>query len=286
VADELAGTNQLRKENKEINDALKKTEAELAQERQNRLEEQIQNLKTDITKALTERGPSPEVARLVQELENLKAQLVQNRFDYLDREIKELRTMKATGANQGAIDEQIRQIKAAAVELGLQPPSGTTMSPELQVQIKQMEINLQLQLEQMKDDRERRNREWELTIKKWDEERELKAREIDGKITVEREKTGLIGDFIKRVGGSFARATTDASQQIAAAGGKISNQVIEAEEGDFGEVPCPTPGCGKTVAIARDAVKAICANCGTIYPIQRIPKGSSVEHKIESESSG
>lgn len=275
VAEEISGAGELRKQYEESEKARKKTEAELAEERQKQLQTEIKNLQTEMTKLFDQKGPNPEVAKLMQQLENTKTELIQSRFDYLDKEIKELRTMKASGASQSALDEQIKQIKSAAMELGLQAPSGTTMSPELQVQLKQMDIDMQLHMEQMKDDRDRRDKEWQLTLKKWDEERDQKEREIAARVAVEKDKIALGGDFMKKIGTTFARATMDAGQEMTA--GKVASQVIEAGVGDFGEMPCPTAGCGGTIAIARDALKAVCSNCSTVYDIRRIAKEAEIE---------
>jgi DNA repair exonuclease SbcCD ATPase subunit len=280
VAEELSGAGQLRKQAAESEKARLKSEAELAQERQNQLQEQIRSMQTEITKLFDQKGPNPEVARLMQELENSKNELIQTRFNYLDNQIKELSNMKAAGASQTDLDQQIKQIKAAATELGLQPPSGTTMSPELQVQIKQMDINLQLQMEQMKDERDRRDKEWQLTVRKWDEEKEQRERELASKVAVEREKMEIVGDFVKKIGVTFAQASTAAGQETTA--GKVASQAIEAGEGDFGEINCPTPGCRGTIAVAKDAVKAVCPSCSTVYDIQRIAKEPKVEPEVES----
>jgi len=275
VAEELSGAGELRKQAEESEKARQKSVAELADERQKQLQNEIKNIQTEMTKLFDQKGPNPEVAKLMQQLENTKNELIQNRFDYLDKQMKELSTMKATGANQSALDEQIKQIKSAAMELGLQPPSGTTMSPELQVQLKQMDIDLQLQMEQMKDDRDRRDKEWQLTVKKWEEEKDQKERELGAKVAVEKEKIALGGDFMKKIGATFARATIDAGQEMTA--GKVASQIIKANEGDFGEMPCLVPGCGGTIAIARDAVKAVCPSCSTVYEIQRIAKETGIE---------
>ena len=281
VADEISGAGELRRQAEEGKKALEKTERELADERQKQLQDQIKNLQTEMMKLFDQKGPNPEVARLMQQLENTKTELITSRFDYLDREIKELRTMKAAGASQSALDEQIRQIKSAAMELGLQAPSGTTMSPELQVQLKKMDIDLQLQMEQMKDDRDRRDKEWQLTIKKWEEEKELRQNELAGKVAAEKDKMALAGDFMKKIGGAFARGTIDAGQGgQEMAPGKVASQVIEAGLGEFGEIPC---SCGGTIAIARDAAKAICPNCSSVYQIRRVAKESGSGAEIESE---
>lgn len=280
VAEEISGAGQLRKQYEDSEKARQKTEAELANERQNQLQEQIKSLQTEMTKLFDQKGPNPEVAKLMQQLESTKNELIQTRFDYLDKQMKELSQMKASGASQTALDQQIKQIKAAAGELGLQPPTGNTMSPELQVQLKQMDMNLQLQLEQMKDDRDRRDKEWDLKLKQWDQDRDLKEKEIAGKVAVEREKMEFFGDFMKKIGASFAKGTMDAGQQMS--GTRISSPVIQAGEGDFGEIECQTPGCSGTIAIAKDAVKAICPNCSTTYQIQRTPKEPEVESELES----
>jgi hypothetical protein len=275
VADEISGAGDLRKQVEESDKAREKSERELAEERNRQLQDQIKNLQTEMTKQFDQKGPNPEVAKLMQQLENTKTELIQSRFDYLTNEIKELRNMKNSGANQGAIDQQIKAIKAAANELGLQAPSVTTTSPELQIQLKQMDINLQLQMEQMKDDRDRRDKEWELTLKKWDEEKELRQGELAVKVAAEKDKMALASDFMKKIGGTFARATIDAGQEMTA--GKVASQVIQANEGDYGEIACQKPGCDGTIAIARDAVKAICPNCSTVYDIQRIARKPEIE---------
>jgi hypothetical protein len=280
VAEEISGAGELRKKYDESEKARQKTEAELAKERQNQLQEKIEHLESNMVKLFDQKGPNPEVAKLMQQLESTKNELIHTRFDYLDKQIKELGQMKDSGASQTALDQQIKQIKAAASELGLQPPSGTTMSPELQVQIKQMDINLQLQMEQMKDERDRRDKEWQLTVRKWDEEKEQRERELTAKVAVEREKMEMVGDFVKKVGATFAQATTAAGQEMAP--GRLASQAIEAGEGDFGEISCPTPGCGSTIAVAKDAIKAVCPSCQTVYPIHRIPKEPEVESEVES----
>jgi len=282
VAEEISGAGELRRQVQESEDARVKSERELAEERQRQLQEQIKNLQNEVTKLFDQKGPNPEVAKLMQQLEITKNELIQNRFDYLDKEIKELSQMKASGASQTALDQQIKQIKAAASELGLQAPSGNVMSPELQVQLKQMDINLQLQMEQMKDDRDRRDKEWQLTLKKWEDERDQKERELTAKVAAEKDKMALAGDFMKKIGMTFAQATRDAGQEIAT--GNVASQVIEAGEGDFGEVTCPTPGCGASIAIAKDAIKAICPNCSAVYPIQRIPKEPGIASEIQPKA--
>lgn len=162
------------------------------------------------------------------------------------------------------------QIKDAQDLLKSIEPQKRDEGPELPasiaLQMKKMDHDLQIQLQHMEDERQERQHKFELTMLEFKDNREFKKAEIEAKIAVERERNELLGSIISRFGAAAAKGSIDAG----AIGAKVSGQVIEAGEGDFGEAACPS--CGNIIAIAKDAAKTICPSCKTIYPIHRIPK--------------
>jgi ribosomal protein S27E len=186
-----------------------------------------------------------------------------------------------------ALPEQIKEAKELVKNL--EPPdkedtiSGLPASVALQV--KKMEQDLQITLQNMEDARQERAQKFELTLLEFKDNRELKKAEIEAKIAVEKERNELLGNILTRVGTAFAKGSIDAGVGMGVESGtttgKIASQFIEANEGEFGEVTCPSPGCGQQIAIARDATQAICAGCGTAYPIRRIKKEPEI---IEPET--
>ena len=139
----------------------------------------------------------------------------------------------------------------------------------IMLETKKMDRDLQLQLETMRDDRARRDKEFELRIKQWELEREDKKEEIAARIHIEQERNKMIGGLGEKVGRVMFSAASDMAPQ----GAQISQRPIQANEGEFGEVVCPS--CKSTIPIAGDAMKAICPGCATIFPVQRIKAQAS-----------
>jgi ribosomal protein S27E len=171
-----------------------------------------------------------------------------------------------------SLSEQLEEVKAIAKEFGLVESRGAGgISDTVAIELEKMRINHELELERMKDDRSRKDKEWELTVRRWDDEKELKRQEIQGKLAVEKDRNEFLSSGIEKLGGVIVRATAAGAEAgIGGSANKISSQVIEAGEGEFGETMCPA--CKNTIAIAKDASSAICPGCNTIYPVRRIPK--------------
>jgi ribosomal protein S27AE len=140
----------------------------------------------------------------------------------------------------------------------------------IMVEMKKMDHDIQLRIQQMEDDRLQRKQDFDLKVKQWEEMREDRRDELAAKIQVEKERNELIGGGLERLGRVFAQATSEApSEGMGVASGGISSPMIEAGEGDFGEISCPN--CQSSVPIARDAVRAICPGCGQTYTVKRVP---------------
>lgn len=162
--------------------------------------------------------------------------------------------------------------------------SEQSLPAETQLEIKKMDNNLQIQLEEMRDARSRRDNEWKLTVRKWDEEKLMRQQELDAKITGEREKL----DTIKTIGDRFVGAVVGglmegSGETPAIASRPEKKYTIDAGESEEGEFNCPK--CNSVVGIAADTVTAICANCGMKFPIRRVaPKGKIPAAQGEAES--
>jgi len=175
--------------------------------------------------------------------------------------------------------DQIKEAKELLKNIEPQKGEGTPELPaSIALQMKKMDHDLQITLEKMADERQERQHKFELTMLEFKDNRDFRKAEIDAKIAVERDRNELLGNLINRFGAAAAKGAVDAG----GIGAKVSNQVIEAGEDEFGEGPCPS--CGSIIAIAKDATQAICPNCKTFYTIHRIPKKPGIaESDVESE---
>jgi DNA-directed RNA polymerase subunit RPC12/RpoP len=108
-----------------------------------------------------------------------------------------------------------------------------------------------------------------LTLKKWEEEKELRKQEIEAKASSEKEKVDTLKTIGLRLGKAVFQGALEGSQ--GGVGGKpAKSYTIEAGEGEAAEFSCPT--CGSTVGLLADTAVATCAGCGSQFPVKRIPK--------------
>jgi predicted XRE-type DNA-binding protein len=185
--------------------------------------------------------------------------------------------------NMADLIGSLRQTKGLAEQVKEAKDLLETLKPEkeaelsgvpasIMLEMKKMDHDVQLRIQQMEDERLQRKQEFDLKIKQWDEDRELRRDEVAAKIQIEKERNELMAGGLERLGRVFAQATSEnPSQGVGAATRGTPPPIIEAGEGDFGEISCQVPGCHSSVPVARDAVSAICPGCGQRYTIKRIP---------------
>lgn len=264
------GENEMVKELKAEREKREKAQEELGEEKRTHAEDKlgakIGNLE-DMIKA------------------NAGQSSISNQLAEVRNTAKELGWVEPEGKR--TLSVQLEEVKNVAKELGLaEPKSGGGVSDSVALQLEKMRVDHELAIEQIRDDRSRRDAEWDLTKEKWREEKELKQEEIQGNLAVKREQNELIGGITERLGRVIASATMSGgggnSGGIAGQAGQIG-QAIEAGEGEFGEVQCPNTNCGSIIAIAKDAAQAICTGCGTKYPIKRIMKAVEAVEAVEEE---
>lgn len=246
-----------------------------------------------------------ENAGLQKELERKEIDIVRTE---LGGKIDQLKSSLESGASKKTISEQIGEIKQAAADMGLggskfseiqealalveklRPNKGlaeqvkeakellepfqkektTELPAEISLKMKEMDTNFQLKLEEMKDERAARDREWQLTVKKWEDERGDKKTQTEAEIAAKREGNVLLADGVQKL----AELITTIRQEPGVAGKAVSSRVIEAGIGDSGEVECDK--CHNAIPIAADSAGVTCPLCGISYPIRRILKGKEV----------
>jgi len=188
-----------------------------------------------------------------------------NRFSEIQEALALVDKMRP---NKG-IAEQLKEAK----EL-LEPFEGKNapaqVAPEIAIQLKKLDIELkkmdidsQIEIELLRDDRDHRDKEWQLTVKKWEDDKELKRAELNMKASAEAERTQLmrsgLGTMGKILGQSFMED------------GGVSAQpkqfTIEADVGEDGDVSCP--GCSSPIFLPPDAGEIVCSTCGSIGKVVR-----------------
>ncbi len=266
VSDQLSGAGQLRNQLDEKEKDLRKAQDDLAQQRMAHLEERIEQL----TKAVLEsKKPDEQQTKLVQQLEQARLELQREKWASIERRLDQLAQAKAAGATPASIADQLKDIREAAKEMGLTQATGTGIPADIQIQLKQMEIDTKIRLEQMADDRQERKERWDLEKKKWETDTALRQAEIQGNIQVQMDKNKTFGGALDRLGRVMAGAFEEEESAAGGAGVGTAPQVIEAGVGEYGEIECVK--CKGEVPVAKDATKAICSSCGQIYSVKRIP---------------
>jgi len=194
-------------------------------------------------------------------------------------ELKNMADLIASLTQSKGLGQQVKDAKELLETL--KPERETEVSgipASIALEMKKMDHDVQLRIQQMEDERLDRKQNFDLKVKQWEEDRELKRDEMTAKIQVERERNEFIGGGLERLGRVFAQATSEGSSQgVGASRHGVSAPIIEAGEGDFGEISCP--GCQSNVPIARDATRAVCPGCGQNYTVKRVPVKEEVPHE-------
>ena len=165
------------------------------------------------------------------------------------------------------------------------PPDFTIggMPSSVALELKKMDQHLQITLENMKDDRQRKDQEFQFNIKKYDSEVEMRRQEIAGKLAVEREKSQMIANAIEMIGRAGGKAVLDGIRGAPQETGRVSGRItgIELPEGAGAEFPCPN--CNSPMAVGPTSTLANCVGCKSQFPITRISTGpSSIEVSQEA----
>lgn len=183
---------------------------------------------------------------------------------------------------QKSIVEQIREAEELSAMLHPQKGAETLiegMPPAIAVEIKKLDADLKIRLEQMADARQISEQNFKITLLKFEEDRDIRRLEVDGKILVERERNTLISGALKTIGESIGKGLKDAG--TTSTGGISQGQqgiakhyrVDISKEKDLSEFDCP--GCHTKVGIGPTTASAECINCHSQFDIVRAPAQES-----------
>jgi hypothetical protein len=269
-------------ERKKVEKALAKKESELVEER---LGSKIDKLAESIGK-----GASPQ--SITEQLVDIKKAASELGLGGSKvSEFKEIAELIKNLNPQKNLAEQLKEAKELMA--AFQPERGKEslvegMPAAIVLQVKKIDADLQIKLEEMKDDRQRRDREFQITLLKFEEDRDIRRQEVDGKILVERERNDLIANALKTVGGAIGQGLKDG---VAASPGSISRGPqttgkifqFEMPEGSFGTTECPN--CHAPIEVGPTTTLAECLECKTQYPVIRTPavKGTEPQPAKEEE---
>ncbi len=234
---------------------------------------QIEPIKFDIQageKAASERATKAEedAAQERNRRGELQNELGKERLERLESgfntQVGELKKALDEKKDEKTITEKLSEIKETAATLGWGPQQVSNQVPaDIQLQMRKMDSDLQLRLAEMEDNRSHRDKEWQLTIKQWDDERQLKQQELAQKAASDAERTQLmrsgLGTMGKVIGQSFMENGGVSAQP--------KNFSIEAGVGEEGEVTCP--GCSASMFLPPDANDLVCPSCGSVGKVVR-----------------
>jgi len=285
TADKLAGGPGYRQELERQDAKLSEMERQKDEQAKELHETQMQLLTKELGAKIDELkhgGPRP-IGEQLAEIQEVagKLGLAPTAPKSTIQELGELMTFVNSINPARSIADQIREAKEMIQVLDGEKPPSAEMPASIALQMKQMDYNLQIQLKNMEDARDVRDKEWNLKLKQFETDTELKRQELAQKLAEAHERNQMLSGGIEKVGAVVARGMMESGGGAGigggaeAAGPKIASQVIEVAMGEFGETTCPS--CSGIIPIARDAVKAVCPGCSTIYPVKRISMPVGVE---------
>lgn len=151
------------------------------------------------------------------------------------------------------------------------------MPAPIALELKKMDTNLQITLETMKDERQRRDQDFALKMKQFDLDRQDRIAEAQGRIQVEQDRNKMIAGGLETIGRAVGRGMAEGSRGGVAAPGSIAGRArqeaksyhIELAEGEQATFDCPNPACGTRIAVGPDSTEATCVGCNTKYPVVR-----------------
>jgi len=249
---EQSGENELVGELRKIKEDSDKTKEKLEEERRGRLEDKLVN----------------EVSKLRDLVERNKGNGQQ--VDVKTQMETVLKTAKDIGwsppEGKGKLSEQIEEVKLVADKLGYGEKRGNGITGDIAIQLKKMDFDFNTKLEEMRDERSRRDAEWQLTLKRYDDEKEFKRDELAQKAHAEQEKNNMF----KNMGDSIGKVI---GQTLLGQGGEPTSNPgsksfrIEAGAGEEGNFECPS--CHEPIFVSPDANTVGCGSCGAVGTITR-----------------
>lgn len=207
-------------------------------------------------------------------------QLDQERINSLrtdfSRQLDDLKKLMESKGSTQSISEKLAEVKSTAGELGWGPQQqgGQQIPADIQIKLQEQDHRFKLEIENMKDDRDRRDKEWQLSLMKYGDEKEFKKQELQQGADANAERTQLMKGGLDTLGRIMGKAMVEPgsapSSGIGSSSKAAKDYALEALEGEAGQFDCP--GCGTGLYLAPDASRVQCASCGAMSNFTRIKK--------------
>jgi len=244
----------------ELEEQLTKTKDELAAERQRTLESKIEEYQRQVMELAQ---GDPKLKEMQNKLDEVRAERDQERLNQLKSEIAKLR-------EEGGLDitKELEKIEPLMEKLGYKKETATSSAipPDIWIQIKQMEINQDMERLKAESEREDRKDAREFEKLKWAEERDMKSAQAQAELAAKKETNELIASGLGELRQVIAAAM---SGRGAGAGAGAITDRIQAGEGEAGGTVCPN--CQTAIPVSESDTDVICAGCGAQYTIERTP---------------
>jgi hypothetical protein len=283
TAKKLAGTSALEKQLEHKDGQLEKATAE-----KDKLKDELSASKIELIKGelggkidkLAEDikgGASPKsISDQITEVKKAAESLGLGTSKFSD--LKEMMALIQSLNPQRNLSEQVKEAREllTALEPSESKEKGGAVEgipASIYLQVKQMESNTQLELEKMKDDRQRRDQEFQLTLRRYDEERLSRQEKMQMDYTIQKERNemiaGAIEGFGRAAGKGYAEALGKGPGEVATQTGEQGKYPvpIKLAEGESGTMECPL--CKKPIGVGPTTEVAECIGCHTKFDVVR-----------------
>jgi hypothetical protein len=302
TARELSGAPALEQEIDRKDKKLEKVEQERDQAIADKHKAEIDSVRTDLgskidhlTESLQSGASRKTIADEIGDIKKAATELGMGGSKV--SEIRDLMSLVETMNPRKNLVEQLKEAKEllSTLQPPQEKPKGLSldgMPAEIVLQLKKMDTDLQVTLEQMRDKRQRDDHDFQITLKKWEEEREARRAEIEGKLTVERERNQLLAGGITMFGRAAGKGVADAfsesepgiarqpSQPAQPPQGKSYH--VELDEGEAATMQCQK--CRSPIEVVATTKIAECLNCHEKYNVLRKAPSSEVTPEEEASS--
>jgi len=238
------------------------------QEQQRKTEAENERLRNEAQQSAN--SAAEENTRLKEEAHVKDLTILENSFKY---EMANLTKLIAAGqANQKTLVDQFNEVKVAAETLGIANPQ-VAGDLTIQVQMKKLDMDFQMQMHQMTRADAESDRDFQLRIRELDDKRADRQEEL----RAQREKYAALSNIPATVGAAFAQGLMAGPESPASEPAPVQHKApkgkkLTAGYGETGAVPCPTEGCTGELGVGPTARSATCAVCGLQVPINRVQK--------------
>lgn len=289
TASRLSGADRLMQENEQIRNERDEARKEAETSKFDAMKAELKSQIDQVSQGLRQGASNQDLAKQLSDVVSVAERMGMKQEQRGD--LKDMITMVKEFRGPSFEEQlksyaQVMQLLSGNGKKEEKPQQSQGVSDQVAVQLKQLDTNLQLQLQKMQDERQEREHRFQFEMERFKAEREERQNELNARIGAEQERNKMFGQGFQQIGRAIVKAANEGAvsvqrapqgnrvqgrqdQRQAAGQGQQQVPVIEAGEGEAGEVQCPTCGQG-TVPVAEDASRASCLECGQRFSIRRV----------------